>query len=591
MAPPRSAWCRARRHGMMETHSAIPYLREALIFLAAAGIAVPLLSRLKVSPVLGYLLIGGLIGPFGLGLLAADYPALSQIVISDIDGVRGLAEIGVVFLMFMIGLELSLDRLWSARLLVFGMGSLQIIVTAAVIAWIAAALGADAPSALVIGAALSLSSTAIVMQILMRGRRQSTPVGRTGFSILLMQDLAVVPILFMVGVLAAPGSKGLAAELALALGKAAFVIVVIYVVGRLLLRPILRQVAQARSAEMFTAAVLLAAVGVAALTAEFGLSMALGALLAGLLLAETEYRHQIEVDIEPFKGLLLGLFFMSVGMGIDWRNVVSNPLVIAATVAGLWLLKAAVIAGLALLFGRRRSVAVETGLLLGQGGEFAFVILAAATSLGVIASGPEQHILIVAGVSMLITPLVAQLAQRLARRLEHRDAANEAQDSDDSFRDCEGHVIVAGFGRVGQTLARALDAEGLDYVALDADAALIAKLRDRQQGVFYGDASRIEILAKAGIEHAVAVVVTMNDAAAASRIVTEIHRRWPMIPIHARARDPEHARRLRELGATFCTPETVEASLQLASNVLLDIGVDAEVVRRRMAEQRLIEKG
>lgn len=575
----------------METHSAIPYLRETLIFLAAAGIAVPLLSRLKVNPVLGYLLIGGLIGPFGLGLLAADYPALSQVVIADIEGVRGLAEIGVVFLMFMIGLELSLDRLWSARVLVFGMGSLQIIVTAALIAWIAVTLGADVPSALVIGAALSLSSTAIVMQILMRGRRQSTPVGRTGFSILLMQDLAVVPILFMVGVLAAPGSQGLAAGLALALGKAALVIVVIYVTGRLLLRPVLRQVAQARSAEMFTAAVLLAAVGVAALTAQFGLSMALGALLAGLLLAETEYRHQIEVDIEPFKGLLLGLFFMSVGMGIDWRNVVSNPSVIAATVSGLWLLKAVIISGLALLFGRRRSVAVETGLLLGQGGEFAFVIIAAATSLGVIAGGLEQHILIVAGVSMLITPLVAQLAQRLARRLEHRDAASEAQDNDDSFRDCEGHVIVAGFGRVGQTLARALDAEGLDYVALDADAALIAKLRDRQQPVFYGDASRVEILAKAGIDHAAAVVVTMNDPAAASRIVAEIHRRWPMVPIHARARDPEHARRLRELGATYCTPETVEASLQLASNVLLHIGVGSDVVQRRMAEQRLVETG
>lgn len=575
----------------METHSGIPYLREALIFLAAAGIGVPLLSRLKVSPVLGYLLIGGLIGPFGLGLLAADYPALSQIVISDIDGVRGLAEIGVVFLMFMIGLELSLDRLWSARLLVFGMGSLQIIVTATVIAWIAATLGADAPSALVIGAALSLSSTAIVMQILMPGRRQSTPVGRTGFSILLMQDLAVVPILFMVGVLAAPGSKGLAAELALALGKAALVIVVIYVTGRLLLRPVLRQVAQARSAEMFTAAVLLAAVGVAALTAEFGLSMALGALLAGLLLAETEYRHQIEVDIEPFKGLLLGLFFMSVGMGIDWRNVVSNPLAVAATVSGLWLLKAMVIAGLALLFGKRRSVAVETGLLLGQGGEFAFVILAAATSLGVIAGGLEQHILIVAGVSMLLTPLVAQLAQRLARELERKDAASEAKDNEDSFRDCEGHVIVAGFGRVGQMLSRALDAEGLDYVALDADAALIAKLRDRQQPVFYGDASRVEILAKAGIDHAAAVVVTMNDPAASSRIVAELHRRWPIVPIHARARDPEHARRLKELGATYCTPETVEASIQLASNVLLHIGVDSEVVQRRMAEQRLVETG
>lgn len=575
----------------METNTGIPYLREALVFLAVAGIAVPLLSRLKVSPVLGYLLIGGLIGPYGLGLLVGDYPALSHAVISDIEGVRGLAEIGVVFLMFMIGLELSLDRLWSSRRLVFGMGSLQIAATAGLIAWLATLFGAETRSALVIGAALSLSSTAIVMQLLVNGRRQSSPVGRTGFAILLMQDLAVVPILFMVGILAVPGSQGLAVGLALALGKAALAIVVIYVAGRLLLRPVLRQVAQARNAEMFTAAVLLAAVGVSVLTAQFGLSMALGALLAGLLLAETEYRHQIEVDIEPFKGLLIGLFFMSVGMGIDWRHVVSSPHIIVAAVVGLWLLKTVIIAGLAMLFGRRRPVAVETGLLLGQGGEFAFVILGAAASLGLIAGELEQRILIVAGVSMLLTPLAAQLAERLSRVLERRSAASEAQDSDDSFRDCEGHVIIAGFGRVGQTLSRSLEAEGLDYVALDADAALIAKLRDKRQPAFYGDASRIEILAKAGIERAVAVVVTMNDAAAASRIVTEIHRRWPMIPIHARARDPEHARRLRELGATFCTPETVEASLQLASNVLLDIGVDAEVVQRRMAEQRLVETG
>lgn len=580
-----------RRYGLMETHSAVPYLREALIFLASAGIAVPLLSRLKVSPVLGYLLIGGLIGPYGLGLLTADYPALSRVIISDIEGVRALAEIGVVFLMFMIGLELSLDRLWSSRLLVFGMGSLQIVVTAALISWIATSQGVDIPAAIVIGAALSLSSTAIIMQILMHGRRQSTPVGRTGFSILLMQDLAVVPILFMVAVLAAPGGQGIVAGLTLALGKATLAIVGIYVVGRLLLRPVLRHVAQARSAEMFTAAVLLTALGVSALTAHFGLSMALGALLAGLLLAETEYRHQIEVDIEPFKGLLLGLFFMSVGMGIDWRNVVSSPWAIAATVSGLWLLKATIVTGLAVLFGRRRSVALETGLLLGQGGEFAFVILAAAASLGLIASDLKQHILIVAGVSMLLTPLVAQLAQRIARDLEHRDAASEAQKDEDDFRDCEGHVIIIGFGRVGQTLSRALDAEGLDYVALDADAALIAKLRDKRQPAFYGEASRVEILVKARIDQAAAVVVTMNDHAAASRIVAEIHRRWPMVPIHARARDPEHARRLKELGATYCTPETVEASLQLASNVLLHIGVDSEVVQRRLAEQRLVETG
>lgn len=572
----------------MEAHPGIPYLREALILLAAAGIAVPLLNRVKVNPVLGYLLIGGLIGPFGLGLLAADFPFMAKAVISDIEGVRGLAEIGVVFLMFMIGLELSLERLWSDRALVFGMGSLQIVVSAGVITWIMTALGVELTTALVVGAALSLSSTAIVMQLLIQGQRQSSPVGKTGFSILLMQDLAVVPILFMVGVLAAPGSGGLAAGLAGALAKAALAIVLIYVAGRLLLRPVLRQVAQARSPEMFTAAVLLAVIGVSTLTASFGLSMALGAFLAGLLLAETEYKHQIEVDIEPFKGLMLGLFFMSVGMEIDWRIVLKDPLIILSAVAALWLLKGTVIFILARAFGRPRHVAAEAGVLLGQGGEFAFVILGVATGLGVVAGGLEQQILIVTGISMLLTPVVAQLGTRVGALLEG-NGAEGAVDDGGRFTECDGHIVIAGFGRVGQTLARSLEAEGLSFVALDADAAMIAALRDRDFPVFYGDASRSEILAKAGIDRALAVVVTMNDPAAASRIVREIHQRWPSISIHARARDADHARRLREFGATYSTPETVEASLQLAANVLLDVGVHPDATRRRITEQRALE--
>lgn len=574
----------------MESHPGGSFLREALVLLAAAGIAVPLLNRIRINPIIGYLLIGGLIGPYGLGLIVADYPFLAPAVIADTDSVRRLAEIGVAFLLFMIGIELSLERLWSGRALVFGMGSLQIVLTAGLIAGVATGLGIEGPTALCVGAALSLSSTAIVMQLLIHDRRQFSAVGKTGFAILLMQDLAVVPILFTVGVIAAPGSSGLVAGLAGALGKATLAVVLIYVAGRLLLRPVLRQVAQARSPEMFTAAVLLAIIGVSTLTAHFGLSMALGAFLAGLLLAETEYRHQIEVDIDPFKGLLLGLFFMSVGMEIDWRNLIENPLVILAGVVGLWLLKSCVITALGVAFRRPRHVAAEAGILLGQEGEFAFVILGAATGLGIVAKSLEQQILIITGISMLLTPLVAQLARPIAAVLERKGLAAMAEVGE-SFADYEGHVIIAGFGRVGQVLARSLNAEGLAFVALDADAAMTASLRDRNIPVFYGDASRSEILAKAGIDHASAVVVTMDDPAAASRIVREIHQRWPMVPIHARARDPEHARRLLELGASYCTPETVEASLQLAANVLLDAGIDAEVIQRRISEQRAYETG
>lgn len=575
----------------MEAHAAVPYLREALLFLVAAGLAVPLLSRVKVNPVLGYLLIGSIVGPYGLGLLVDEFPAVAPFVIADIAGVRSIAEIGVVFLMFMIGLELSLNRVWSYRQLVFGLGGLQILITGAVVFWIARMLGVDVPAAIVIGAALSLSSTAIGMQLLIQERRLATPVGRTGFSILLMQDLAVVPILFMVGVLALPDGGDLAGGLGAALGKAALAIVGIYAMARLLVRPLLRQVAQAHSTEMFTAAILLVVIGVSALTAAFDLSMALGALLAGLLLAETEYKHQIEVDIEPFKGLLLGLFFMSVGMGIDWRYVLSETATILTVVALLWLIKALIIAVLARLFRRSTAVAVETGLLLGQSGEFAFVIIGAAAISGIVGGALEQQILIIAGLSMFLTPVVARLAQAAGRRLERDGSIDAASNVSGIPHDIEGHVIIVGFGRVGQTVARVFDAEAIAYIALDTDAALVGDLRSRGLPVFYGDAARVEIVSKVGIDRATCIVVTMNDARKAEQVVREIRRRWPLVPIHARARDPEHARNLKALGASDSIPETVEASLQLASNVLVEFGVEGGAVQRRVMEQRVIESG
>ncbi|HMO68980.1 MAG TPA: NAD-binding protein, partial [Novosphingobium sp.] len=270
--------------------------------------------------------------------------------------------------------------------------------------------------------------------------------------------------------------------------------------------------------------------------------------------------------------------------------VLAEPLAIVGLVAALWLFKTALIAGLALLFRRPLAVAVESGLLLGQSGEFAFVILAAASALGLVGGGIEQAVLIAAGVSMFITPPVASLAQKLAKRLEARPSARALDEEDSPFLDCEGHVIIAGFGRVGQTAARTLDAEAITWIALDPDAALVARMCDKGEPVFFGDAARVEILARAGIDRASAVVVTMDDAQAASHIVREIRQRWPLVPIHARARDAGHARTLRELGATHCTPEAVEASLQLAAKVLLEIGVPGEVVQRRIEEQRTVEE-
>ena len=574
----------------MEDHSTIPYLREVVIFLIAAGVVVPLFHRLRISPVLGYLIVGGLIGPFGLALWADRLPVLSYAVISDLEGVQALAELGIIFLLFTIGLALSLDRLWAMRRLVFGLGSLQIVITGTIIGLVAWEFGNSVPASIVLGACLALSSTAIVMQLLMQSRRLATPLGRSSFSILLMQDLAVVPILFVVGVLGAKTGGNVGLDLLFALGKAVVVIVAIYAGGRLILRPALRLVAQSRSPEMFMAAILLAVIGISAITGATGLSIALGAFLAGLLLAETEFRHEVEVDIEPFKGLMLGLFFMSVGMGIDWRVVGDEPFWIIASVAGLFVLKTVVTAGLCLAFGLPRHTALEAGLLLGQGGEFAFIVVGLAMSLALLPPDVGQFMLIVAGLTMLVTPLVASAAGKLAMRMERDSTSRRHEGQLESEGDMTGHVILAGFGRVGQTLATTLEAEAVPYLALDADAANVAAARAAGLPVFYGDAARLEMLNRAHIDRAQAVVVTMDAPAAAEKIVREIRQAWPDIPVYVRARDGAHAARLNAAGATMAVPETIEASLQLAGRVLSGLGASDEVVQRRLAHQRIMEE-
>ncbi|MEP0337728.1 MAG: monovalent cation:proton antiporter-2 (CPA2) family protein [Alphaproteobacteria bacterium] len=574
----------------MGSHATLPYLRETIIFLIAAGVMVPLFHRFRVSPVLGYLVVGGVIGPFGLGLLADDFPILSKVVISDIAGVQALAELGIVFLLFTIGLELSLERLWAMRRLVFGLGSLQVLVTSTIIGLIAFEFGNSVRASIVLGACLALSSTAIVMQLLLEGRRIGTPLGRSSFAILLMQDLAVVPILFVVGVLGTRVDSGFGVDLALALGKAGLTIVLIYMGGRLILRPALRLVAQTRSPEMFMAAVLLTVIGIAAITGYAGLSMALGAFLAGLLLAETEYSHEIEVDLEPFKGLMLGLFFMSVGMGIDWRVIGDEPMWIPLSVFGLFLVKSVITAGLCLAFGLPRHTSLEAGLLLGQGGEFAFIVVGLAMSLALLPADVGQFMLIVAGLTMLVTPLVAKAAEVLAGRMEREETTRAHQGNLAAIGDMEGHVILAGFGRFGRTLANTLQAESIAYIALDTDPGHVARARAENLPVFYGDASRLDLLNRAHIERCAAVVVTMDNPAAAERIVGEIRSTWPLVAVYARARDKAHAVRMMNAGATQAVPESIEGSLQLAGRVLSGLGATEEVVRRRLEHQRSIEE-
>jgi CPA2 family monovalent cation:H+ antiporter-2 len=555
-------------------------LREAVIFLVASAIVVPVFRRLRASPVLGYLIVGGLIGPYGLGLFADQLGWLSHVVIADVEGVRPLAKLGVIFLLFTIGLELSFERLWAMRRLVFGLGTLQVGVSALLIGGVAWGWGHSLQASVILGLCLALSSTAIVMQLLMEWRRLGTPLGRASFSILLFQDLAVVPILFLLGVFGAQTGEGRGSVwlgLGIALLQAAAAIAAISLAGRLVFRPLFRLVADVDTREMFVAAILLVVIAASAVTGVSGLSPELGAFLAGLLLAGTEFTHEIEVDIEPFKGLLLGLFFMAVGMGIDYRLIAGQVFWISVSVVGLFALKSLVTGTMCLLAGLPRHIALEAGLLLGQAGEFAFVVVGLAISLDLMPRDTGQFMLIVAGLSMMLAPVVAAAGRRLGAVLEHRYQEKRHAHGLDGLEEIENHVIIAGFGRVGRMLGRILGREGVTFVAFDTNGSAVGKHRDAGLPVSYGDASRIEIIARGRLETASAVVVTIDDWRASERLVKNVRRHWPEIPIYARARDRHHAARLLELGASEAIPEALEGSLQLGYRVLSGIGMPEEM--------------
>lgn len=560
-------------------------LQELVVFLAAAGLVIPIVKRLRISPVFGFLLIGLAVGPHGLARLAEQYEWLRHVLITDVAGVRPLAELGVVFLLFMIGLELSLERLWAMRRLVFGMGSAQIVVSGLLIGLIAWAFGNSVQASVVLGSCLALSSTAVVMELLTEQGRFGTAVGRGSFAVLLAQDIAVVPILFVVGTFGAHVEGSLVWSLGLALSQAALAIVVILGVGRLLVQPLFRFVSSAHSPEFFVAATLLIIIATAAATHAAGLSAALGAFLAGLLLAETEFRQEIEVNIEPFKGLLLGLFFMSVGMSIDLAEISADPGWIALSVVGLFAIKTLLTTSLARLFGFRLGQATEMGLLLGQGGEFAFVVIGLAASLALVPERTAQFMLIVVGATMFLTPLVARLAQSLGAAIDARERIATAEDIDVA-PDFKGHVIIVGYGRIGELLAELLDRQQIAHVALDLDAARAAGPRAKGAPVYLGDGSRAAMLEKLRLNHAAALVVSTGDPDAAERVLFAARRLARHVPILIRARDSAHAAKLLDQGATQVVPEVLEAGLQLGHLMLEHVGLPADAARELVDAQR-----
>jgi CPA2 family monovalent cation:H+ antiporter-2 len=582
----------------MTIHGGGGEYQDLVVFLAAAGVIVPLFNRLKISPVLGFLAAGVLLGPHGLGRLADTVPWLAWLTISDAEQIRSLSELGVAFLMFMIGLELSWVRLKAMRRLVFGLGLTQVAACTVGLGAVFMLMGQPLVSAAVLGMGLALSSTAVVMPVMAERGRISSNAGRSTFAILLAQDLSVAPILITVTFLAAMVQEGAtpAGEFdPTVLGPALFTLIpaavglaLLVLLGRLVLRPMFRSVAKAKAKgqgqEMFVAASLLVVVGSGLAAQAAGLSMSLGALIAGLLLAETEFRREVELSIEPFKGLLLGVFFVGVGIGLDVDAVVADPVAVFGLAAVMTLLKAGLIYAAARAWKLGNRVAIETALVLGPAGEFAFVILGAGLVEGIASPEFTQKVMLAATISIFSIPLMAILASRLVRSVEagRPDLPDEAMHPAAE----EGQVLIVGFGRVGRLVGEILLTHDQRFLAIDADASTVGKGRAEGSNVFYGDAAREDMLALCGIDTARAVVVTMDAPAKVDEVVKAVRAARPDIVLIARARDDKHAARLYGLGVTDAVPETTEASLQLAENTLIDLGVPMGLVLASIHERR-----
>jgi monovalent cation:H+ antiporter-2, CPA2 family len=558
--------------------------KEALVVLGAAGVVIPLFHRLRVSAVLGFMLVGIVVGPFGLASLAPHLPWLAAVTIGDPDSIAPIAQLGVVLLLFMIGLELSFERLWVMRRLVFGLGSLQVTVCAAVVAGAAILFGYTRVTALVMGLALAMSSTAVVIQVLSEERRLNTATGRASFAILLFQDLAVVPALFALGALDPARQANGVAGLGLAVGQAVVAVAAIVALGRLVLRPLFRSVARTGSAELFVAACLLVVITTGLATAAAGLSMSLGALIGGLLLAGTEYRRQVEVTIAPFKGLFLGVFLISIGMSLDIRTLGAHPALVPGAVAGIILVKLLLIAPLVRAFGLSWVNGLRTGLLLGPGGEFGFVIVSVAIGEHLLAPDTASIVLFVTALTMAAIPVLSPLGERVALRFSPKTAVDPSLLVPDVV--ALPRVIVAGFGRVGQMVATMLDVHDVRYVAIDSDVDLVTEQRALGKPVYFGDLTQIELLRRVHLDTARALVVTLDNREAADDMVVAARAERADLMIIARARDAGHAAHLYRTGASEAVPETIEASLQLSEAVLVDVGVAMGPVIASIHEKR-----
>lgn len=526
-------------------------IMQLLIIFATAVICVPLAIKLRLGAIIGYLLGGMIIGPSALNL------------VTDIHTIHYMAEFGIVFLLFIIGIEMKPSRLWTMRRAVLGLGGAQILVTGLVFSAVAFAFKVPPATALIIGLGLALSSTAMGLQLLADNKELPTNVGRTSFSILLMQDLVVPILLSLVTVLASP-TGAVSGNIFKGLAEGVGILLLTFAFSRIALKPILAQIAKARVTEVFTAFALLLVLGMAMLMEMMGLSLAMGAFLAGMFLADSEYRHQIEADIQPFRGLLLGLFFMGVGMTVDFALFTEKWALILGLVFGLMATKALLLFALLRSFRHSKKDSLKVSAFLCQAGEFGFVLFAFAAAEGVLPQQLQSILMVTIALSMALTPFIIPLALKATSKLGQGDTGETLDHT--SIQDegsTKGTYIIAGFGRVGQTVALQIKNAGFDYIAFDTSLEKVKKARDQGYNVFFGDASRLEVLRAAKADNSVGLILTMDDRKAQMNVLKQIKSYYPDLHLHARAHDVQEASELMRQGARASVPETMEASLQL----------------------------
>lgn len=535
------------------------YLTDIIILLVTAVIAVPIFQAIRLGAVPGFLIAGVIVGPSGLAL------------INNIKEIGNLAEIGVVLLLFVIGIELKPSRLWLMRRMVFGLGTLQVLITGIMLT-ILLHLVFDIAlrPAILIGPALALSSTAFVLQLLNEQKALTSAYGRTSFSILLLQDLAVVPLLALVPLLTTP-ELSVGKDIGLALLESLVILILVILGGRYFLHPILHRVARSGSPEIFTASAVLIVLGTAIVTEHIGLSMAMGAFLAGLLISDSAYRHQVMAEVQPFRGLLLGLFFMSMGMSLNIRYFLDQPLSSMGLVTLLIAFKALILWILTFGFGLKGKIGLAVSLILAQSGEFALVLFALAHQSHLLSDDLFQQLLLIVLISMLVTPVLARLAQQLVR-------THSSKVTDSNEPPVMAPIVLAGYGRIGHRIGEILTIANQPYVALDLNADIVKTERAKGNPVFYGDVRQHGVLQAAGISHARLVIVTLDDTHATEQVVTTLRQAHPDISIFARGHSLEQCRHLKRLGASFAVSENIEASLELAHVTLaeIDISIDEQ---------------